>query len=63
MTKKTTAPARGKKTAEGAGQTGRPTTGAEIRRSFLDFMAEKGHTIVPSASLVPAGDKSLLFTN
>ncbi len=36
---------------------------AEIRQHFLDFFAERGHTIVPSASLVPAGDQTLLFTN
>ncbi len=36
---------------------------AEIRRRFLEFFAERGHTIVPSASLVPAGDQTLLFTN
>jgi alanyl-tRNA synthetase len=38
-------------------------TGAGVRRSFLDFFAERGHTIVPSASLVPANDPTLLFTN
>ncbi len=38
-------------------------TGAEIRRSYLDFFASKGHTIVPSASLVPVGDPTLLLTN
>jgi alanyl-tRNA synthetase len=36
---------------------------AEIRRRFLDFFAERGHTIVPSTSLVPAGDQTLLFVN
>src|SRR6187399_3072458 len=36
---------------------------AEIRQTFLDFFAERGHTVVPSASLVPAGDQTLLFTN
>jgi alanyl-tRNA synthetase len=36
---------------------------AEIRRRFVEFFAERGHTIVPSASLVPAGDQTLLFTN
>ena len=36
---------------------------AEIRQRFLEFFAERGHTIVPSASLVPAGDQTLLFTN
>ncbi|MBS0218412.1 MAG: alanine--tRNA ligase [Proteobacteria bacterium] len=38
-------------------------TTADIRRDFLDFFASKGHTIVPSASLVPANDPTLLFTN
>ena len=36
---------------------------AEIRRRFLEFFAERGHTVVASASLVPAGDATLLFTN
>lgn len=36
---------------------------AEIRRTFLDYFASKGHTIVPSSSLVPANDATLLFTN
>jgi alanyl-tRNA synthetase len=36
---------------------------AEIRRRFLEFFAARGHTVVPSASLVPAGDQTLLFTN
>ena len=36
---------------------------AAIRARFLEFFAERGHTIVPSASLVPAGDQTLLFTN
>src|SRR5216110_1980611 len=34
-----------------------------IRRQFLDYFASKGHAIVPSASLVPANDPTLLFTN
>ncbi|MFQ6100517.1 MAG: alanine--tRNA ligase [Anaerolineae bacterium] len=38
-------------------------TSAEVRQSFLDFFAERNHTIVPSASLVPVGDPTLLFTN
>jgi alanyl-tRNA synthetase len=37
-------------------------TAAEIRKSFLDFFAEKQHTIVPSASLLPQSP-GLLFTN
>ncbi|HEY7736320.1 MAG TPA: alanine--tRNA ligase [Candidatus Limnocylindrales bacterium] len=36
---------------------------AEIRRRFLEFFVERGHTIVPSTSLVPAGDQTLLFVN
>ncbi|KRE89665.1 alanine--tRNA ligase [Frateuria sp. Soil773] len=36
---------------------------ADIRSAFLDFFRSKGHTIVPSASLVPASDPTLLFTN
>src|SRR3990170_2986368 len=35
----------------------------EIRRRFVEFFAERGHTVVPSASLVPGGDQTLLFTN
>ena len=37
-------------------------TAAEIRQSFLDFFKEKGHAIVPSASLLPQSP-GLLFTN
>ncbi|WP_370260791.1 alanine--tRNA ligase [Limnobacter sp.] len=36
---------------------------AEIRDKFLNFFASKGHTIVPSSSLVPGNDPTLLFTN
>jgi alanyl-tRNA synthetase len=36
---------------------------ADICQRFLDFFEERGHTIVPSASLVPAGHATLLFTN
>jgi alanyl-tRNA synthetase len=38
-------------------------TSAQVRQQFLDFFAERGHTIVPSASLVPVDDPTLLFTN
>ncbi len=36
---------------------------AEIRKTFLDFFAERGHQVVPSSSLIPVGDPTLLFTN
>jgi len=36
---------------------------AEIRRRFLSYFESKGHTILPSSSLVPANDPTLLFTN
>jgi len=36
---------------------------ADIRQKFLQFFESKGHTIVPSASLVPVNDPTLLFTN
>jgi alanyl-tRNA synthetase len=35
----------------------------EIRRTFLDYLRRRKHTIVPSSSLIPAGDPTLLFTN
>ncbi len=36
---------------------------AQIRQSFLDFFASKGHTIVESSPLVPGNDPTLMFTN
>jgi alanyl-tRNA synthetase len=36
---------------------------SEIRSAFLEFFRSRGHTIVPSSSLVPANDPTLLFTN
>ena len=38
-------------------------TSKEIRQSFLDFMAAKGHQIVPSAPMVIKDDPTLMFTN
>src|SRR4051812_44641292 len=35
---------------------------SEIRKKFLDFYVEKGHKIIPSASLVPENDPTTLFT-
>ena len=34
-----------------------------IRQTFLEFFQSKGHTVMPSSSLVPAGDPTLLFTS
>lgn len=39
------------------------TSGQQVRRAFLEFFRGKGHTIVPSMSLVPGNDPTLLFTN
>ncbi len=36
---------------------------SDIRKAFLDYFAEHGHTIVASSPLVPGNDPSLLFTN
>jgi alanyl-tRNA synthetase len=38
-------------------------TVADIRKSFLDFFASKGHTVVQSSPLVPGNDPTLMFTN
>lgn len=38
-------------------------TSKEIRQTFLDFFASKGHTIVPSAPMVVKNDPTLMFTN
>ncbi|MDP1531226.1 alanine--tRNA ligase [Rhodoferax sp.] len=40
-----------------------PVTVADIRKSFLDFFASKGHTVVASSPLVPGNDPTLMFTN
>ena len=39
------------------------TSTNDIRRSFLDFFARQGHSVVPSAPLVPHNDPTLMFTN
>ncbi|MDY0300668.1 MAG: alanine--tRNA ligase [Trichlorobacter sp.] len=38
-------------------------TGTEIRTRFLDFFAERGHTVVTSSGLIPHNDPTLMFTN
>jgi alanyl-tRNA synthetase len=38
-------------------------TSQQLRQKFLDFMATKGHSIIPSASLIPKEDPTLLFVN
>ncbi|MGM0482490.1 MAG: alanine--tRNA ligase, partial [Patescibacteria group bacterium] len=35
---------------------------SEIRKRFLDFFSERGHAVIPSASLIPENDPSVLFT-
>jgi alanyl-tRNA synthetase len=41
----------------------RSMTTTEIRASFLEFFRKNGHAVLPSSSLVPANDPTLLFTN
>jgi alanyl-tRNA synthetase len=38
-------------------------TSTEVRRAFLEFFRAKGHEVVPSSPLVPAGDPTLMFAN
>lgn len=38
-------------------------SGDEIRQKFLDYFSQNGHTVIPSYSLVPKNDPTLLFTN
>jgi len=40
-----------------------PKTADQIRRAFLRYFEERGHRVVPSASLVPGNDPTLLFSN
>ena len=50
--------------AEANPKMSQPTfTVADIRKTFLDFFASKGHTVVPSSPLVPGNDPTLMFTN
>lgn len=46
----------------GKGLQPRNISAVELRSKYLGFFEEHGHTVVPSASLVPDGDASVLFT-
>jgi alanyl-tRNA synthetase len=39
------------------------STSSQLRQSFLEYFAKHGHEVVPSSSLVPVNDPTLLFTN
>lgn len=41
----------------------RRLSGNEVRREFLSFFAKRGHAVIPSSSLIPKADPTLLFTN
>ncbi len=47
----------------GASRTDRTLTADEIRSAFLRYFEERGHRVVPSSSLVPQDDPTLLFAN
>src|SRR5512143_2390344 len=38
------------------------TTANDLRQRYLDFFAERGHAIIPSAPLIPENDPTVLFT-
>ncbi|EMO28220.1 alanine--tRNA ligase-like protein, partial [Leptospira interrogans serovar Bataviae str. HAI135] len=40
----------------------KPKSVSEIREIFLNYFKNKSHNVVPSSSLLPAGDPTLLFT-
>ncbi len=44
------------------GEGGNIMTAKELRQKYLDFFKSKGHTIIPSASLIPENDPTVLFT-
>jgi len=39
-----------------------PMTVNDIRKKYLEFFKEKGHTVIPSASIIPENDPTVLFT-
>jgi alanyl-tRNA synthetase len=41
----------------------KPESSAQIRRSFLEFYAARGHEVIPSAPLIPQNDPTLMFVN
>ena len=51
------------KVSDGWENEGEIMNGDLIRQTFLEFFRDKGHTVMPSSSLVPAGDPTLLFTS
>ena len=40
----------------------RELTSRELRKLYLEFFKEKGHAVIPSASLIPDNDPTVLFT-
>lgn len=40
-----------------------PWTAPKVRKQFIDYFAERGHTFVPSSSTIPYDDPTLLFAN